>query len=809
MRIRKILIALIIMIILSGTFFACENTSVVMANTRTNMAVTTVEEQKNQYQGLIINADKLIPDKTDLSTLQANTAHLQECIDKASNSGGGKVKLPAGTFYFAAQSANVRKNEDYVIKARDNVILEGAGIDETNPNNYTILKPYGKVGELTDAIVGGLDMFYYNDYRDYNEARYLDNADFKNFIIDGENTEKKGSYNSSGKGFMFLLVKNCDYENIIVRNTEATGFGMDCPINCTIKNCIAINCGRSASPTDVGGSGFGIGTGYDKENEYIYISNCTALGNKKFGFFFENQTRFCGGNTSLYPAQSSKGYVVFNCVASGNMYDFGGARGHDITYENCISNNDYINENVTHVSAFNFESMCRRIHIINCTSEQQFIDVTDSSEFYYNPVYWALNNGIASGITQTEFAPYQPVTRAEAITFLWRTAERPGEVPHSTGDLLNQQFEGIYDDVPSDAYYVDAIKWAKETNIVSPTNNILQPNRGCTRAEVITMLWRYAIAMNNGEKPQVDIKRSFRDIPSGAYYEEAANWAASRGILKGTSPNTFSPNKTCSRAEIVTFLYRYSKTKNNFVITYNLGAEGLEISNPHTYKAGYDEFTLKNPTRNGYTFLGWTGSSYQTITESTNYVPKLKVKITKEDVGNKTFTAHWAPNSYELSFNSNGGTGTMNTQYFVYDDVPQELLENTFAKTGYIFNGWNSKADGTGISFENAQAIQNLTTMQNAYGVLYAQWLPTKVQYTVEHYKQNLNGKYSTKPTVIERFKAVVDTKVTPKTKIFSGYIRPISKTVIVEEDGSTVVKYYYPKIMFPQIRILKNKYMF
>ena len=68
MRIRKILIALIIMIILSGTFFACENTSVVMANTRTNMAVTTVEEQKNQYQGLIINADKLIPDKTDLST---------------------------------------------------------------------------------------------------------------------------------------------------------------------------------------------------------------------------------------------------------------------------------------------------------------------------------------------------------------------------------------------------------------------------------------------------------------------------------------------------------------------------------------------------------------------------------------------------------------------------------------------------------------------------------------------------------------------------------------------------------------------
>lgn len=543
LKISIIIILTILALILVGKP-TISNSNVNMKKSLSNTYAQTKEEKIYYIRDLYANTK-------EESKIKHNTKYLQEVIDAVSEIGGGVIRLPAGTYYFASAGANVRNYEEYVIKPKNNVTLEGAGIDETNLNKCTILKPYGKVTLIKQ---GGLDMFYFNDYHDYGTETYLENANFKNFIIDGSETEGIG-YNSSGKGFMLNLVKNCNYENIIVRNTEATGFGIDCTLNCIIKNCVAINCGRSAKETDVGASGFGIGTGYSND-ESIHISNCTALGNKKFGFFFEHQGRFCGKNFDLYPAVKSQGFVVTDCRASGNMYDFGGARANDVTYENCVSDNSYVNKNVTNVAAFHFEYNSRRIHMVNCTSEQRFTDVEDSSKYYYDAVYWALNNAITSGISKTQFDPLNACTRAQAIVTIWRMAERPGDVVYSLGDLLNKQFENVYKDVPSNSYYVDAVKWAKEQGIISEATTF-RPEDGCTRAEFITMLWRYA------GMPKATAKSNFKDVKAGAYYEDAVNWAVSIGILKGTTTTTFSPNSLCRRADMITLLYRYSNSIEN------------------------------------------------------------------------------------------------------------------------------------------------------------------------------------------------------------------------------------------------------
>ena len=503
MKKSKIIISIILLAVIVITTLNISFTSLSTVATAT-VGNRTVSEEVDDYQGLIINANKLIADSTDIEVMKGNTKYLQECIDKASRSGGGKVKIPAGIFYFVPQNSNGRKNADYVIKARSNVIIEGAGTDE---DKCTILKPYGKAGEFTETIVGGIDMFYYNEYADsnYENTTYLKNADFRNFIIDGENTEIKGDYNSSGKGFMLNLVKNCDYENIIVKNTSATGIGMDCPINCSIKNSVAINCGRNALNTEPGGSGFGISHGYN-ENESLVIKNCTSIGNKKYGFFVGSMSAYFEDNREIYPAQDNQGIVISNCMAEGNMYDYGGVSAYDVTLEHCLSNS----MTPSNIAAFRFDDDSRDIHIINCTSNQRFNDVTDYEVYYYEPVYWALNKGITNGVSKNEFAPNKEISVGEAARLIWRFKERPS------------------------ALYIPQEEFSAE----------------CTREYFIHLLSIFS------GSPYVEYENPFIDV-KGTLHEWDINWACSLGIVAGTSSNTFSPDRPCTRAEAITFLYRY------------------------------------------------------------------------------------------------------------------------------------------------------------------------------------------------------------------------------------------------------------
>lgn len=164
-----------------------------------------------------------------------------------------------------------------------------------------------------------------------------------------------------------------------------------------------------------------------------------------------------------------------------------------------------------------------------------------SADAYYNQaVQWAQEKGITDGISSDLFGPEQPCTRSQIVTFLWRAAGSPE--PKSTA-------AGMTDVVPG-SYYAKAVAWAVENGITSGTaEGTFSPDATCTRAQAVTFLARAQNAKATG-------KTAFSDVPADSYFADAVAWAQANGVTTGTSETTFSPDSDCTRAQIVTFLYR-------------------------------------------------------------------------------------------------------------------------------------------------------------------------------------------------------------------------------------------------------------
>ena len=151
-----------------------------------------------------------------------------------------------------------------------------------------------------------------------------------------------------------------------------------------------------------------------------------------------------------------------------------------------------------------------------------------------------------------------------------------------------------------------------------------------------------------------------------------------------------------------------------YAIKYYLNNGTVEPSNPTTYTPDTETFTLNNPTKTGYTFKGWSGTD---LTGDEN----LTVTITKGSMGDRTYTANYTPYTYYIRFNANGGTGTMNNQEMAYGTA-HNLTANEFEKPEYMFAGWNTQLDGEGTSYEDEEAVRNLTAVDGGIVDLYAQW---------------------------------------------------------------------------------------
>ena len=169
-----------------------------------------------------------------------------------------------------------------------------------------------------------------------------------------------------------------------------------------------------------------------------------------------------------------------------------------------------------------------------------FVDVPEDS-YYEEAVDWAEENGITQGTDDTHFSPNDICTRAQAVTFLWRTAGSPA--PKST--------TMPFTDIPTGSYYYNAVLWAVENDITKGTSgSTFSPDAICSRAQIITFLWR------SEKSPAAGTANPFVDVKSTAYYADAVLWAVKKGITMGTTSTTFSPDADCTRAQIVTFLWR-------------------------------------------------------------------------------------------------------------------------------------------------------------------------------------------------------------------------------------------------------------
>ena len=174
----------------------------------------------------------------------------------------------------------------------------------------------------------------------------------------------------------------------------------------------------------------------------------------------------------------------------------------------------------------------------------RFDDVKNEKSFYFKPVYWAYEAKpqITNGMTPTTFVPDGGCTRGQVVTFLWRAAGCPE--PKST--------DTPFTDVKAKAFYAKAVAWAVENGITKGmTDTTFEPDATCTRGQIVTFLYRF----KESPAPK-STETKFTDVNPKAFYAKAVAWAVEEGVTKGMTDTTFAPNDTCTRGQIVTFLYR-------------------------------------------------------------------------------------------------------------------------------------------------------------------------------------------------------------------------------------------------------------
>ena len=291
------------------------------------------------------------------------------------------------------------------------------------------------------------------------------------------------------------------------------------------------------------------GTGLDGENNMTVTIPTGSTGNRTYTAHW----RYNGsGHSYSY-------YTIKATAGTGGSISPSGSisvrEGRDQTFTitpdkgYAVSNVKIDGKSIGAVKSYTFENVSRthtiEVIFMKANGNPQtgvFVDVATGS-YYEDAVDWAVENGITNGVSSNMFAPDDPCTRAQIVTFLWRAAGSPAPKSMSS-----------FTDVPADAFYAKAVAWAVENGITSGTGEgKFSPNAICTRAQSVTFLYRAS------GSPAVSGSAEFSDVSTTAFYADAVVWAAKKGITTGIGGGLFGSDNDCTRSQIVTFLWRCKK----------------------------------------------------------------------------------------------------------------------------------------------------------------------------------------------------------------------------------------------------------
>ena len=460
----------------------------------------------------------------------------------APNTQYGKIVVTSHVYYYDANDAKVNDEElenavsKTVDEFADGTVAEALGDVFAQGKLYPVFASDPADYTAVDAAIAKAKALNKSDYTDFSA---VDNA--VNAVVRGEKIANQSAVDAMAKAIEdaidALQYKNADYTKVDAAIAEANALNKN-----DYKDFSGV---EAAVKAVVRGKNITEQSKVDKMAKAIedainaLVRRSSGGGSSSPSYSVTTPGKTENGTVTVSPRSAEKGDSVTITVKPDSGYQLD-----DLTVTD--KNGKELKLTDKGNGKYTFTMPAGKVEInaafVKEVETSPFSDVSTSA-YYYEAVKWAQEKGITGGIGNGLFGPNRPCTRAQIVTFLWRAAGSP---------VVNYAMNMT--DVAEDAYYAEAVRWALSEGITTGTGDgKFSPDATCTRAQSVTFLFRAIGKL-------VDSKAEFNDVLTDSYYANAVDWAVENGVTNGIGDGLFGPNNSCTRAQIVTFLWRaYSK----------------------------------------------------------------------------------------------------------------------------------------------------------------------------------------------------------------------------------------------------------